>query len=59
MTKEELKQYLVDECEYKESRVESLSPYEMVNAWLRYEGIINYTDIIIEVVSAAYGIELD
>lgn len=59
MTKEELKQYLIEECEYNESRVERMTPYEMVDAWLRYEGIINYTSSIMDVVSASYGIELD
>lgn len=59
MNKEELKQYLIDDCEYKESQVEEMTPSEMVDAWLRYEGIINYTNDILDVVSAAYGIELD
>ena len=51
MTKKELKEYLVDEAEYSEERVNKMSNYELFDAWLRYNGIIGFTDDIIDVVN--------
>ena len=51
MTKKELKEYLVDEAEYSERRVNKMSDYELLDAWLRYNGIIGFTDDIIDVVN--------
>lgn len=59
MDKDELKQYLIDEAEYTESEVNEMSAIELVDAWLRYYGIIDYTDDIVEVVSAAFGVNLE
>ena len=50
MTKEELKEYLVYEAEYSDERVNSMSDDEMLDAWLRYNGIIGYTLDIIGIV---------
>lgn len=57
MTREELKDYLINEAEYDIDEVEEMSPWGLVNAWLVYNGIINYTDDIVEVVHAAYNYE--
>lgn len=59
MTKQELKNYLIDECEYTQSRVESMSAMDMVDRYLRYNGIIGFTEDIVNVVETAYGIELE
>lgn len=53
MTKSELKEYLVNEAEYSEKKVEAMDKYEMVDAWLKYNGIIGFTEDIIEICKAA------
>ena len=50
MTKKELKEYLVDEAEYSESRVNRMTDEELFDAWLRWNGIIGYTWDIIDMV---------
>lgn len=55
---DELKSELIDICEYTPERVEDMTRYEMVDAWLKYNGIIGYTDDIITMLSNASGINL-
>ena len=57
MTKEELQDYLIEEAEYSEQQVLSMSSFELLDAYLKYNGIIGYTYDIIGVVQAAYDIE--
>ena len=52
----ELKEYLVDEAEYTAYYVESLSPLELVDAYLQYNGICGFTEDILNVVKAAYNL---
>lgn len=52
MEKAELKAYLVDEAEYSEEEVNSMTDFEMLDAWLIYNGIIGYTRELTEVLSA-------
>ena len=59
MTKQELKEYLIDECEYTPSRVEDMNERDMVDCYLRYNGIVGYTDEILEVIEAAYYVTLE
>ena len=54
MTKEELKEYLVEEAEYSQEEVDNMYDYELVDNYLIYEGIIGYTQDIIDVVAAAF-----
>lgn len=58
MTKTELKEILVEDYEFDKEDVETMSDYQLVDAWLRYNGIVNYTYDILEVVSSAYNINL-
>lgn len=51
MTKEELKEYLVYEAEYPQERVDRMSDEKLLDAWLRWNGIIGYTDEIIDMVN--------
>lgn len=51
MKKEDLKDFLVYEAEYSEERVNKMSNYALLDAWLRYNGIIGFTDDIIDVVN--------
>lgn len=53
MTKQELKNYLIDEAEIRPSRVEAMDEYDLFDAWLKYQGIIGFTSDIIEVYKAA------
>ena len=57
MTKEELQDYLIEEAEYEQEDVLCMSSFELVDAYLMYNGIIGYTYDIIGVVQAAYDIE--
>lgn len=55
---QDLKNVLIDDCEYRPERVEDMSRYEMFDRYLKYFGIIGYTDDIIEQLSNATGVNL-
>ena len=57
MSKEDLKLYLVEEAEYSEDDVNCMTAEELVDAYIRWNGIINWTDDILQAVKAAYEIE--
>lgn len=59
MTIKDLKDYLVDEAEYDSKKVESMTSYELVDAYLTWNGIIYYTNDILQVVFAAFSIDED
>ena len=46
-TKKELDEYLINECEYTQNEVDNMDDRDKFDAYLRYEGIINFTDDII------------
>lgn len=50
---DELKNELIDYCEFTEEEVDAMSRYEMFDEWLKYNGIIGYTDDIIKMLSCA------
>ena len=50
MNKKQLQDFLIDEAEYDEEDVLSWDAYELIDRWLRYEGIIGWTDDIISTV---------
>lgn len=52
MKRAELREYLIDEAEYSEEDVSSMTDYEMLDAWLIYNGIVGYTEDITGVLSA-------
>lgn len=52
----ELKEYLIDEAEYDADYVESLSPLELVDTYLQYNGICNFTEDILNIVKVAYNL---
>ena len=52
MKRAELRAYLIDEAEYSEEDVNGMTDYEMLDAWLIYNGIIGYTEELIDVLSA-------
>ena len=52
----ELKEYLIDEAEYEADYVESLSPLELVDTYLQYNGVCNFTEDILNLVKVAYNL---
>ena len=56
---QELKNDLIDYCECTEEEVAEMNRYEMVDEWLKYNGIIGYTDDIIKMLSNATGVNLE
>ena len=52
----ELKEYLIDEAEYDADYVESLSPLELVDTYLQYNGVCNFTEDILNLVKVAYDL---
>lgn len=46
-TREELDEYLINECEYTQSEVDNMDDRDKFDAYLKYEGIIDWTDDII------------
>ena len=61
MSKEEIIDYLVDESEgdYTREELEAMSKVQLLDAYLTWEGIIGYTDDIIEHIEAIYEVELE
>lgn len=55
---QDLKNVLIDDCEYSPEMVEDMSRYEMIDRYLKYFGIIGFTDDIIEQLSNATGVNL-
>lgn len=52
----ELKEYLIDEARYDADYVESLSPLELVDTYLQYNGVCNFTEDILNLVKVAYNL---
>ena len=52
----ELKEYLIDEAEYDADYVESLSPLELVDTYLQYNGVCKFTEDILNLVKVAYNL---
>ena len=52
----ELKEYLIDEAEYDADYVESLSLLELVDTYLQYNGVCNFTEDILNLVKVAYNL---
>lgn len=52
----DLKEYLIDEAEYDAEYVENLSPFELVDAYLRYNGFYNFTEDFLNLIKVAYNL---
>ena len=52
----ELKEYLIIEAEYDAEYIESLSPLELVDTYLQYNGVCNFTEDILNLVKVAYNL---
>lgn len=58
MEKEELKDYLITEAEYSEEEVNDMSNAELIDSWLKYQGIIGYTSDILDTIEMVYNVTL-
>ena len=54
MTKEDLKQYLIDNTDRNEHTINNMSGYSLFNAYLVWNSICGFTDDIIDVYKAAF-----
>ena len=54
-----LQDCLENDCEYFPEKIKEMTPHQKVRNWLEWNGIKGYTDDILDVVSAAYGIILE
>ncbi len=52
-------EYLVNEAEYSESEVDEMTNTEMLDHWLEYNGICGYTEDIMDVIEAVFGVDLE
>lgn len=61
MDKDSIIEYLVDESEgeYTREELEAMSRRDLLDAYLTWEGIIGFTDDILEHIEAIYEIELE
>ena len=48
-----------DEYGYSYEELNSMSPYEVIDSWLQWEGIQGYTDKILTLVSGLYNVDLN
>lgn len=46
-TRKELDEYLINECEYTQHEVDNMEDRDKFDTYLKYEGIIGWTDDII------------
>ena len=52
----DLKEYLIDEAEYDADYVENLSPFELVDTYLKYNGFYNFTEDFLNLIKVAYNL---
>ena len=53
-TLEDLKNYLIEEAEYKPTKLNNMKSEELFDAYLTWKGIIGYTQDIMEAYEAAF-----
>lgn len=58
MTKEEIKDFLETEAEYTEEQVNDMSDYELIDAYLTWEDLINWTEEIVEIMESFTGVKI-
>lgn len=57
-----LEEYLIRQTDgyaYSENEIKKMSDYELFDAWLRWEGIIGWTDTILNNVRDVFGVEIN
>ena len=56
---ERIQKILMEDCEMSEAEIAITSKREALEAILEYEGIIGYTDWIINLIQDIYGVTLE
>lgn len=59
MDKNDLMEYLVEEAGYREDVVAEMTNTELLDHWLEYNGICGYTEVIKDVIEAAFDVDLE
>lgn len=59
MDKNDLMEYLVEEAGYREDVVAEMTNTELLYHWLEYNGIYGYTEVIKDVIEAAFDVDLE
>ncbi len=59
MTKDEIKGYLIDNTDYTEEEVEQMTPFQLVDAYISYNGVIGFTEDFVDVTLHAFGFLAD
>lgn len=59
MDKNDLMEFLVVEAECNESEVAEMTNTELLDNWLKYNGIFGYTEDIKDVIEAAFNVDLE
>ena len=57
-----LEEYLIRQTDgyaYSENEIKGMSDYDLFDAWLRWEGIIGWTDTILNNVRDVFGVEIN
>ncbi len=57
MSKDEIKTILIYDAEYAPEKVENMTQFELLDAYLKWEGIIGYTRDIITAFASVFGID--
>ena len=57
MTQEDLKDYLIEEAEYTEHQVEEMDSFDLLNAYLEWNGMCGYTADVLSAVVGAYDLQ--
>lgn len=57
--KELLQNCLYNDCEFFQMEILEMTPRQKVKNWLEWNGVKGFTDDILDIVSAAYGIVLE
>jgi hypothetical protein len=53
-----LDQFLIEEAEYDADRVAKMSPFDKIDKYLKYNGIVGWTYDIVGMMSEASGVDL-
>ena len=56
MTQEDLKDFLIEEAEYTEHQVEEMDSFDLLNAYLEYQGMLGFTADVLSAVVGAYNL---
>ena len=59
MVPETIKSILINDAEYPEDMVNDMTPFELLDHWLEWEGICGYTEEILDTIENLYNVTLE